>query len=734
MKTKLVENPDELFVEFLSDVNQKYNKADIELIKTAYSFAKAAHGEQKRYSGEPFIIHPISVAQILLTLDPPVAVLQAALLHDTVEDTPVEIKEIEKKFGSEVAVLVDGVTKLDSIKAGPDAEAETVRKMIITMSRDIRVLVIKLADRLHNARTWEFAPVESAKKKAQQTLEIYAPLADRMGLGVIKLELENLSFQTLHPKIYDEIVRLVESSEEKRNELITNFIDAVRAELEKLEIKADITGRPKHYYSIYLKMVNRGVDFHDMYDLLAIRILVDSVRDCYGALGAIHAIWPPISGRFKDYIARPKYNGYQSLHTSVSGPGSPIEVQIRTYDMHHHAEYGVAAHWIYKEKSKSGKAAPKNGVKDLEKGTNLKWLNQLLDWQSETQDSKEFLESLRTDLGPEKVYVFTPQGKVTELPDAATPVDFAYSVHTRVGESAIGAKVNGKMVTLDTILQNGDTVEILTSKSENAGPSADWLEFVKSPRAKNKIRQWFSKSRREQSIEEGHESLSRALEKEHIDTKQALSEKVLKEIANQMNLSDTQAIYASIGEGKVSTMNILNRLKKILGVDEKNENTILTSKPTKVDENNPGVIAEGVDSLWIKLAKCCLPVPGDEIVGFITKGHGITVHRSDCKNVKSLTNDSDRFIDVQWSSSANARFNVRIKVEAIDRDNLLSELSSAIAENHVSTITFTATTTENKVAIFIITVEIAEQRQLNALFATIRKIDGVYDVFRTKGE
>ncbi|MDR3127736.1 MAG: bifunctional (p)ppGpp synthetase/guanosine-3',5'-bis(diphosphate) 3'-pyrophosphohydrolase [Bifidobacteriaceae bacterium] len=723
---------DKLFNDFLNSLIGKYNKTDITKLEIAYNFAKQAHEGQTRFSGEPFIIHPVQVAKILIDYSPPIAVLQAALLHDTVEDTPVILNDIEAKFGHEIAFLVDGVTKLDSIKFGSNAEAETMRKMIITMSKDIRVLVIKLADRLHNARTWVYSPPDKAAKKAKQTLEIYAPLADRMGLDIIKLELEDLSFKTLYPKIYDEISRLVKNSEEQRNQLINNFITKVKQELDNLKIKADITGRPKHYYSIYLKMVNRGVDFKDMYDLLAIRILVDSVRDCYGALGAIHAIWPPITNRFKDYIARPKYNGYQSLHTSVEGPDtSPFEVQIRTYDMHHYAEYGVAAHWVYKAKSKGEMSL----AKDIESGKNLKWLNQLMDWQSETNDSKEFLESLRADLGPQKVYVFTPLGKVTELPAKATPVDFAYSVHTRVGESAIGAKVNNKMVPLNTILQNGDTVEILTSKNANAGPSANWLEFVQSPRAKNKIRQWFSKSRREQSIEEGKDSLLRSLNKEHIDNKVALSNEVLESVASQLNLSEISSVFASLGEGKISTMNVINRIKKIIGLDSnKVIDSIQTSVPTKADINNPGVIAQGVDSLWIKLAKCCLPVPGDKIVGFITKGHGITVHRSDCKNIINLSKDQERFIDVQWLSGANARFNVRIKVEALDRDNLLSEISSAIAENQIKTLSFTGTTTENKVAIFIITVEIAEQRQLNTLFKSIRKIDGVYDVYRTKTE
>ncbi|MDR3151875.1 MAG: bifunctional (p)ppGpp synthetase/guanosine-3',5'-bis(diphosphate) 3'-pyrophosphohydrolase [Bifidobacteriaceae bacterium] len=726
-------DPDKLFEDFLDLIKAKYSLEDIKKLQKTYKFAKKAHTGQTRYSGEPFITHPVHVAKILANYIPPLAILQAALLHDTVEDTDITLENIEIEFGQEISILVDGVTKLDSIKYGDNAEAETVRKMIITMSKDIRVLVIKLADRLHNARTWTYSPQKSASKKAKQTLEIYAPLADRMGLDIIKLELEDLSFKTLHPKIYDEIARLVENSESSRQNLINNFIKDVKKELDNLKIKAEITGRPKHYYSIYLKMVNRGVDFKDMYDLLAIRILVESLGDCYGALGAIHAIWPPITGRFKDYIARPKYNGYQSLHTSVEGPdNSPIEVQIRTFEMHHHAEYGVAAHWVYKEKSKAKK---NEVVKDIESGRNLKWLNQLLDWQSETTDSKEFIESLRADLGPQKVYVFTPLGKVAELPEKATPVDFAYSVHTQVGERAVGAKINGKIVPLSTILQNGDTVEILTSKNADAGPSSDWLEFVQSPRAKNKIRQWFSKSRREQSIEEGKESITRALTKEHIDLKQALSNKTLEQIAEQLNLTDLSSVFASIGEGKISSMNVINRIKKVLGLNKAEENkTILTSTPTKIDESNPGVVAEGVSSLWIKLAKCCLPVPRDEIIGFITKGHGITVHRADCKNVKSLQADNNRLIDVQWAEGINSRFNVRIKVEALDRPNLLSEISSAIAENHVRTLSFSAETGENKVAIFIITVEIAEPRQLNALFTSIRKIDSVYDVFRTKGE
>src|SRR5690242_15865200 len=551
----------------LQTVRTTHPKADVAVIEKAYVVAEEYHRGQKRKSGDAYITHPLAVTTILAELGMTPATLAAALLHDTVEDTPYSLEALRKDFGAEIAMLVDGVTKLDKVTYGDAAQAETVRKMVVAMARDIRVLVIKLADRLHNARTWRYVSVESAQRKARETLEIYAPLAHRLGMNTIKWELEDLSFATLYPKVYDEIVRLVAERAPAREEFLSGVREQVRDDLKAAKIKATVTGRPKHYYSVYQKMIVRGRDFEDIYDLVAVRVLVDSVRDCYAALGALHARWNPLPGRFKDYIAMPKFNMYQSLHTTVIGPeGKAVEIQIRTHTMHRRAEYGVAAHWKYKEDG----TAPAAGAKDGETGpiNDMAWLRQLLDWQKETADPGEFLDSLRFEINAREVYVFTPKGEVVALPAGATPVDFAYAVHTEVGHHCIGGRVNGRLVPLESTLENGDVVEVLTSKADGAGPSRDWLTFVKSPRARNKIRQWFSKERREEAIDSGKDAIAKAMRKQGLPLQRLMTHETLTNLAGELRYSDISALYAAVGEGHVSAQHVVGRLVDSMGGEE----------------------------------------------------------------------------------------------------------------------------------------------------------------------
>src|SRR5690242_5140742 len=624
----------------LQTVRATHPKADLTVIERAYVVAEEAHRGQKRKSGDPYITHPLAVATILAELGMTPATLAAALLHDTVEDTAYSLTQLEKDFGDEVAMLVDGVTKLDKVTYGQAAQAETVRKMVVAMARDIRVLVIKLADRLHNARTWRYVSQESAQRKAKETLEIYAPLAHRLGMNTIKWELEDLSFATLYPKVYDEIVRLVAERAPAREEYLATVREQVRDDLKAAKIKATVTGRPKHYYSVYQKMIVRGRDFEDIYDLVAVRVLVETVRDCYAALGALHARWNPVPGRFKDYIAMPKFNMYQSLHTTVIGPeGKAVEIQIRTHTMHRRAEYGVAAHWKYKEDAKTApplKAGDGNG--------DMVWLRQLVDWQRETEDPSEFLDSLRFEMEAGEVYVFTPKGEVVSLPAGATPVDFAYAVHTEVGHHTIGARVNGRLVPLESTLDNSDVVEIFTSKAPTAAPSRDWLTFVKSPRARSKIKQWFTKERREEAIERGKEQIAKLMRKEGQPLKRVLSHESLTEAALHFRLADVSALYAAVGEGNLSAQAVVRRVIELHGgedgaAEDLSEGVSITASRPRAKVSAPGdsgVIVKGAPEVWVKLAKCCTPVPPDAILGFVTKGGGVSVHRRDCTNAKSL--------------------------------------------------------------------------------------------------
>ena len=718
----------------LQAIRTNHPKADLQVIEQAYVVAERAHRGQLRKSGDPYITHPVAVATILAELGMTPPTLAAALLHDTVEDTDYSLDQLRAEFGPEIAMLVDGVTKLDKVAYGDAAQAETVRKMVVAMSRDIRVLVIKLADRLHNARTWKFVAASSAEKKARETLEIYAPLAHRLGMNTIKWELEDLSFATLYPKVYDEIVHLVAERAPAREEYLAVVRDQVGADLRSAKIRATVTGRPKHYYSIYQKMIVRGRDFADIYDLVGVRVLVDTVRDCYAALGALHARWNPVPGRFKDYIAMPKFNLYQSLHTTVIGPGGkPVEIQIRTHDMHRRAEYGVAAHWKYKESAKHAGTGPTDPA-----GNDMTWLRQLVDWQKETADPSEFLDSLRFEIAGAEVYVFTPKGDVVALPAGSTPVDFAYAVHTEVGHRTMGARVNGRLVPLDSALENGDVVDVLTSKSETAGPSRDWLGFVKSPRARNKIRQWFSKERREEAIEHGKDAIAKAMRKQNLPIQRLLSHESLVALANEMRYADVSALYAAIGEGQVSAATVVHRLVQSMGGEPGAEEDIAeTARPgntaRRVRTGDPGVVVRGVDDIWVKLAKCCTPVPGDDIIGFVTRGQGVSVHRTDCVNVEQLRAQPERIVDVEWTQGSSALFLVQIQVEALDRSRLLSDVTRVLSDHHVNILSASVSTSRDRVAMSRFVFEMAEPSHLASVLSAVRKVEGVFDVYRITG-
>jgi GTP diphosphokinase / guanosine-3',5'-bis(diphosphate) 3'-diphosphatase len=722
-------------------VRTTHPKADLRLIERAYDVAERHHRGQLRKSGDPFITHPLAVTTILAELGMTPPTICAALLHDTVEDTAYTLDQCRADFGDEIADLVDGVTKLEKVKYGESAQAETVRKMVVAMARDIRVLVIKLADRLHNMRTIRYVRQETQERKARECLEIFAPLAHRLGMNTIKWELEDLSFATLYPKVYDEIVRLVTDRAPSRDEYLSGVIDHVTGDLRGAKIRASVTGRPKHYYSIYQKMIVRGRDFADIYDLVGIRVLVDSVRDCYAALGSIHARWNPVPGRFKDYIAMPKFNMYQSLHTTVIGPeGKPVELQIRTFAMHRRAEYGVAAHWKYKEDGAVGSTdgTPTRTDRGDDTGANdMAWLRQLLDWQRETEDPGEFLESLRFDLKSAEVYVFTPKGDVIALPAGATPVDFAYAVHTEVGHRCIGARVNGRLVPLESTLDNGDLVEVFTSKAAGAGPSRDWLTFVKSPRARNKIRAWFSKERREEAIEHGRDAIAKQMRKQNLPIQRLLTTESLTALAHELRYPDISSLYAAIGESHVSAQSVVGRLVESLGgEDGATEDLAEVTTPGAAGRrprttSDPGVVVKGASDIWVKLARCCTPVPGDGIVGFVTRGSGVSVHRTDCTNAKAaLSTEPERQVEVEWAPSASSVFLVAIQVEALDRSRLLSDVTRVLSDQHVNILSASVTTTRDRVAISRFTFEMGDPKHLGHVLKAVRGVDGVFDVYR----
>lgn len=714
-------------------VRANHPKADLALLERAYGIAEEMHRTQMRKSGDPYITHPLAVTTILADIGMTEPTLVAALLHDTVEDTPYTLEALRDDFGDEVAVLVDGVTKLDKVQYGDSAQAETIRKMIVAMSRDIRVLVIKLADRLHNMRTLRYLKAETQERKARETLDIYAPLAHRLGMNTLKWELEDLAFATLHPKMYDEIVRLVAERAPSRDQFLAEVIEKVEADLREAKIKAKVTGRPKHYYSIYQKMIVGGREFSDIYDLVGIRILVEEDRDCYSVLGVLHSRWNPVLGRFKDYVAMPKFNMYQSLHTTVIGPqGKPVELQIRTFAMHRRAEYGVAAHWKYKEDGKAGVDTDRPG--DLD---DMSWLRQLMDWQSEVEDPGEFLESLRFEMNRAQVYVFTPRGDVMPLPVGSTPVDFAYAVHTEVGHHTIGARVNGRLVPLESSLDNGDVVEVFTSKAPSAGPSRDWLNFVKSPRARSKIRQWFTKERREEAIERGKEQIGRMMRKEGLPLKRLMTHESLTLVAAHFNHADVSALYAAVGEGNLSAQAVVRRVIDLHGGDDGAaedlaEGVTITGRRgrTKPASSDAGVIVKGVEDLWVKLAKCCTPVPPDPILGFVTKGGGVSVHRKDCTNAGNLETQPERLLEVEWAPTSQSTFLVNIQVEALDRARLLSDITMVLSDAHVNILSATLSTTRDRVAKSRFSFEMADASHLDSVLRAVRSVPGVFDAYR----
>lgn len=767
---EITDDPCDVLRPIIQQVHAHHPSADLSILRRAYNRAAWQHHTERRRSGEQYIIHPLGVAQILADLGMTPRVVAAGLLHDTVEDTDYTLDQCRAEFGDTVAGLVDGVTKISKIEYGDSAQAETIRKLVVAMSRDVRTLVVKLADRVHNARTWRYVPASNANRKARETLDIYAPLANRLGMNAIKTELEELSFKQLYPKIYNEIVVLVARRAGKRDVHLKQVLDEVRSSLRQAHIDAYVTGRPKSYFSIYQKMVVRGHDFEHIYDLLGVRIIVNTIRDCYAALGMVHARWKPIPGRFKDYIAMPKLNMYQSLHTTVVGPGGkPVEIQIRTWQMHRRAEFGIAAHWKYKANGAAGRALSAPDASDetresrelteekklgetgtptssaeeegeLSKEENLRWIQQLADWTSETPDSDEFLGSLKEDLSSGEVYVFTPKGKVITLPAGATPVDFAYAIHTEVGHHTMGARVNSKLVPLDTRLNNGDSVEIITSKAQDAGPSRDWLSFVKSPKARNKIKQWFGKERRTEAIEDGREDLTRALRRHNLPLADFMSEPAMVGLAQDLGLGTPSAVFSAIGEGKVSTQNAISHLihdQNPQEVDEalEEEALPLSDLSRKEPEINSGqsVIVKGASDVWTKLAKCCTPVPGDPIVGFITKTQGVSVHRADCVNIKNLEKQSpQRIVPVRWSGS-NGTFLVRIQVEALDRPHLLSDIFKTLSDSGVDIASESMQVGRDRVAIGQFEFQFASQQHLQHILADIRKVDGVYDAYRLTG-
>ncbi len=706
-------------------------KADIRLLQKAYDAAARWHEGQYRKSGDPYITHPLAVANLLAELGMDTTTLVAALLHDTIEDTDYTLDQMRVDFGSEVTLLVDGVTKLDKVKLGDAAKAETIRKMVVAMAKDPRVLVIKLSDRLHNMRTLTFLPRAKQEQKARETLEILAPLAHRLGMNTIKWELEDLAFGTLFPKKFEEINRLINEHAPQRDALLRQVTQKVDRDLRNAKIKVIVSGRPKHLYSIYQKMISRSREFAEIYDLVGVRILVDTVRDCYAALGVIHAHWQPVPGRFKDYIAMPKFNMYQSLHTTVIGPnGKPVEMQIRTTAMHRTAEYGIAAHWRYKETKGATIVGPPAHIDEMT------WLRQLLDWQREASDPSEFLDALRFDLSSQEVYVFTPKGDVVALPTGSTPVDFAYAVHTEVGHKCIGARVNGKLVPLESTLSNGDVIEIFTSKSETAGPTQDWLGFVKSPRARTKIRQYFNKERREEAIEAGKEAITKAMRKQGLPLQRMLTAETLMTIARELHLADVASLYAAVGENQVSAQNVVSRLVAAYGgeegaVEDIAETAVATRPPrARGAAHDPGVVVKGVEDVWIKLARCCTPVPPDAIFGFVTRTGGVSVHRDDCENAADLRVQSERIVEVTWKPTSGSSFLVAIQVEALDRHKLLADVTKVLSDERVNILSATVTTTRDRVAVSRFSFEMADPKHLGHLLAAVRKVDGVYDAYR----
>lgn len=700
----------------------------VDFVVRAYEMAAEAHAPQRRKSGEPYIVHPLAVAKIVSELGLDEVTIAAALLHDAVEDTGVTLEDLVESFGEDLAAIVDGVTKIDRLHFDTKQaqQAATFRKMLVAMSKDLRVLLIKLCDRLHNLRTIAAMPAHKQERTARETLDVYAPLAHRLGIQELKTQLEDLSFAAMHPKRYATIDQMVTTRAPERAIYLTQVLEDVHQRLAELHIEADITGREKHLYSIYEKMVLKGKEFNEIHDLVGIRVIVSSVRDCYAALGSIHATWKPVQGRFKDYVAMPKFNLYQSLHTTVVGPqGKPIEVQIRTSDMHARAEFGVASHFLYKEAGSGDEVV-----------ADIAWLKRIVDWDQETSDPSLYMANLKIDLDQEETFVFTPKGKVVTLPTGSTAVDFAYAIHTDIGHRCVGAKVDGRLVALSDGLESGQTVEIFTAKAEGAGPSQDWLTFVRSPRAASKIKQWFSRERREDAISGGSDELQKAMRREGLPVQKIASSDIIPTVAERLNYSDVNAMYAALGERHVSAESIAARVARELdGSQGRTQESIpVTARRTRRRRpGNAGVHVEGLDDMLIRLSRCCTPVPGDEIIGFVTRGRGVSVHRSDCANAVSLSdNQNDRLIDVEWDGDGKAtdNFVASIEVKAYDRHHLLSDVSVLFSEHHVNIISATTLTATDRIARLRFEFEIADPSHLDALMRALHEIDCVYDAYR----
>jgi GTP pyrophosphokinase len=712
---------DELLAPVLEAYQASRPGESVEMIVEAAHLAARAHEGQLRRSGEPYISHPMAVAGIVaeLGLDAPTVV--AALLHDAVEDTGVTLEMLSAEFGEQVAAVVDGVTKLDRLAfdSKEAQQAATIRKMLIAMASDWRVLLIKLADRLHNMRTLAAMPEAKQRRTAQETLDVYAPLAHRLGVQQVKWQLEDLTFATLHPKRYAEIEQMVAARSPEREALVTDIVGTLRLRLGELGIEAEITGRGKHLWSIYEKMVVRGKEFDEIFDLVGLRVIVSKEQDCWAVLGAIHALWHPVQGRFKDYINTPKFNLYQSLHTTVIGPaGRAVEVQVRTQEMHARAEFGIAAHWGYK----GGPEARRE----------LAWMQRIAEADSEIHDPVKFLEALKTDLEQDEVYVFTPKGRVISLSARSTPVDFAYAVHTEIGHRCIGARVNGRLVPLDTRLVSADTVEIFTSKAETAGPSQDWLGFVASSRARTKIRHWFTRERREDAIEQGREEISKALRREAIPVRTTLTSTALSQVASDLNLEGVEALFAGVGEGQVSAQSVVQRVgREMRGGEEEQLPTTATSIARAPRREATGVYVEGLDDVMVHLARCCTPVPGDEIIGFVTMGRGVSVHRTDCSNAAGLAqNSKERLIEVEWDATSAGIFRASLEVMAFDRSRLLADVTQVVSEHHLNIVSARTVTTADRVSRMTFEIELADPAHLESLLGSLKRLDGVFDAYR----
>jgi len=712
--------PDQMFADIVETFLNDHPSGDTALISNAYASAAKLHKGQMRATGDPYIVHPLAVTEILAQYGMDEATLAAALMHDTVEDTDLTLATVVDEFGEEVALLIDGVTKLDRIKfsSREHAQAATIRKMAVAMAKDIRVLVIKLADRTHNVRTMDPLPVEKQKRVALETIDVYAPLAHRLGMQEIKHELEETCFGILYPGPKAEIEAKVLARSPERAEYIETVIDDIVSELETNGIDASVTGRPKHLYSIYRKMVASGLAFEEIHDLIGIRVIVDELRDCYGALGLVHTIWPPIQGRFKDYIAMPKFNFYQSLHTTVVGPdGKPLEVQIRTQEMHDRAEAGIAAHWRYKE----------DGTQEAD----LLVVEDIRDMQDDAEDPAEFLESLKLDLYQDEVFALTPAGDVKVLPRGATPVDFAYRIHTDVGHRCSGAKVNGRLVPLSTKLESGDIIEIITSKAQDAHPSRDWLEFVKSSKATSKIKGWFSRERRENALVEGRETVTKMLRRDGLPLSGTETE--LADVAHELGFEDVDGLYMSVGENRTSPQTVVQRLARHLKPDASVEAVTAERLPTAHKRRRPlsgDVIVEGFEDMLVRMAKCCGPVPGDDIVGFVTIGRGVSVHRADCGNIGSLTERAERMIDVVWSAEQTGTFYVWIQVEALDRSKLLRDVTAALSDYGANIHASSSVTGRDRIALLRYEIELSDKEALEGLLQGLQSIDGVYEAYR----